>query len=213
MDVRGLIDEIIGRSTYLGNFSLDELVRRSEEQVVTGLGVAGNGSAMFVLAMVDGEPNGALFADEKGSLFGDKAVFQIDGSEDFRLYQVALPIIEALVARCRVYDRSHLKKSTLADIPTLERGMQQRIGVLCLTVVNRGTPVGGVHVSIRKGKLVLATDTTTADGSVCFKLLSGRYTCVVSDRTGDLTRFVIDFAEARHESIVDIGGTFDEDTG
>ncbi len=213
MDVRGLIDEIIGRSTYLGNSSLDEMLRHATERTISGLGVAGNGNAIFVLAVVGGEPEGALFADEKGSLFGDKAVLQIDGSEEFRLYQVALPVLDALVARCRIYDRSHLKKSALADIPTIESGMQQRIGVLCLTVVNHGRPVGGVHVSLRKGKLVIATDMTTSDGSVCFKLLSGRYTCIVSDKTGDLTRFVIDFAEARHESVVDIGGTFNEDTG
>lgn len=210
MDIHGLIDEIIRQSTYLGNFTLDELLHYSAGQNFGGFGISERGDTTFMLAIVGGEPEGALFVDAKGSLFGDKAIYQLEGSEEFRLYKAAPLIIDALVSRCRVYDRSHIKQGGLADIPTIATGTKQRIGVLCLTVVDRQNPVAGVHVSIRKGKLVLATDVTTSSGRACFKLLNGRYICVISGKSGDFSRFVVDFSDAKHESIVDIGGTLYE---
>jgi hypothetical protein len=210
MDIRGLITEIIRQSTYIGSFTLDELLRYSTGHNVGGFGISDSGDTTFMLVIADGEPEGALFVDAKGSLFGDKAVYQLKGSEQFRLYSAAVPIIDALVSRCRIYDRSHIKRGALTDIPTITTGTKQRIGVLCLTVVDRQIPVAGIHVSIRKGKLVLATDVTTSNGRVCFKLLNGRYTCVISDKTSDATRFVVDFSDAKHESVVDIGGKLHE---
>ncbi len=210
MDIRGLISEIIRQSTYIGSFTLDELLRYSAGNDVAGFGISDGGDAAFMLVIAGGEPEGALYVDAKGSLFGDKAVYRLEGSEQFRLYGTAVPIVDALVSRCRIYDRSHIKRGALADIPTISTGSKQRIGVLCLTVVDRQVPVAGMHVSIRKGKLVLATDVTTSNGRVCFKLLNGRYTCVISNKTSDAIRFVVDFSDAKYESVVDIGGKLHE---
>jgi len=73
-------------------------------------------------------------------------------------------------------------------------------------------PLAGAHVSIRKGKLVITGDVTDSEGRVCFRLLAGRYMCVVTDRTGERTRCIIEFHEPQVETFVDIGGTEDEST-
>ncbi len=211
MDINNLIDEILKQSIYLGCFSFDELLHYSAVHSPNGVGISKDGAQTFLLAMSGGEPAGAILVDEKGTLFGDKAVYLLQGTEQFHLYQVAPQIVDTLVSRCRVYNKSHLKNSARFDIPTIGGGTKQRVGVLCLTIRKQQVPLAGVHVSIRKGKRVLSTEVTDRDGRVCFRLLNGRYVSVVTDRTGELTRFAIDFYEPQAESVVDIGGKRDED--
>ena len=210
MDINDLMDEILRKSTYEGCFTLDELLHYSTDHSLTGMGVSKTKTHTFFLVLFGGEPDGAIFVDEKGTLFGDTAVLHLTGEEAFELYHVMPSIAGALVSRCRVFEKSHLKKNGRLDIPTIGTPNRQRVGVLCLTVRDSRAPLIGAHVSIRKGKLVITSDVTDSGGRVCFRLLNGRYMCVVSDRTGERTRCIIEFHEPQVETCVDIGGTEDE---
>ena len=212
MDINGLMNEILLQSTYEGCFTLDELLHHGSVHSLTGIGASKEQTQAFFLVLLGGEPDGAIFIDEKGTLFGDTAVLHLTGQEEFNLHRVAPPIADALVARCRVFEKSHLKKSGRLEIPTIGAPPRQRVGVLCLTVQDNGVPLAGAHVSIRKGKLVITGDVTDSEGRVCFRLLAGRYMCVVTDRTGERTRCIIEFHEPQVETFVDIGGTEDEST-
>ncbi len=210
MDIHGLVDEILVQSTYEGRFTLDELLRYGTVHSLTGIGVSKEKKHTFFLVLSGGEPDGAMFVDEKGTLFGDAAVLHLTGGEEFELSLVTPQIVDALVSRCRVFEKSHLKKNSRFDIPTIGAPNRQRVGVLCLTVRDSQAPLAGAHVAIRKGKVVITSDVTDSGGRVCFRLLNGRYMCVVSDRIGERTRRIIEFHEPQVEACVDIGGKEDE---
>lgn len=210
MAINDLVDEILEQSMHKGRFTLSELLHYSSIHSMTGMGVSRDGTHAFFLIFSRGEPDGAIFVDEKGTLFGDSAVLHLGVGEKFDLYQVALPVAEALVSRCRIFEKSHLKRNGRLDIPIVGTPSRQRVGVLCLTVYVGQAPLAGAYVSIRKGKLVITSDVTDSGGRVCFRLLNGRYMCVVSDRAGERTRCIIEFHESQVETRVDIGGTEDE---
>jgi len=210
MDINDLVGQILRQSEYEGRFALDELLHHSSAHSLTGIGVSREGAHAFFLVLFGGEPDGAILVDEKGTLFGDAAVLHLTGGEVFELSRVTPPIVEALVSRCRIFEKSHLKKNGRLEIPTIGTHIRQRVGVLCLTVRGNGAPLGGAQVSIRKGKLVITSDVTDSGGRVCFRLLNGRYMCVVSDRNTERTRCIIEFHEPQVEMCVDIGGTEDE---
>ncbi|KDE55085.1 hypothetical protein [Methanoculleus sp. MH98A] len=210
MDINDLMDEILRQSTSEGRFTLDELLHYSSGHSPTGIGVSKEKEHTFFLIFSGGEPDGAMFVDTMGTLFGDSAVLRLTGREEFELFPVTPPIVDALVSRCRVFDKSHLKKNGRLDIPTVGTPARQRIGVLCLIVRDGRTPLAGAHVAIRKGKVVMTSDVTDSEGKVSFRLLNGRYMCVVSDRIGERTRRIIEFHEPQVEAYVDIGGTEDE---
>ena len=210
MDINDLMGEILRHSTCEGRFTLDELLHYGTIHSPTGIGVAIEEKHTFFLVLSGGEPDGAMFVDEKGTLFGDPAVLHLSGREVFELFLVTPPIVDALVSRCRVFEKSHLKKNGRLDIPTVGTPNRQRVGVLCLTVRDNRAPLAGAHVAIRKGKVVMTGDVTDSEGRVCFRLLNGRYMCVVSDRMGERARRIIEFHEPQVEAFVDIGGTMDE---
>jgi hypothetical protein len=210
MDVNDLIGEILEQSTYEGCFTFNELLHYGTVHSLTGMGIAKTNAHMFALVIQRGEPEGAIFIDGKGTLFGDKAVLRMSGAETFDLYSVAPVIVDALASRCRVFEKSHLKQNGCFDIPTVGGCEKQRIGVLCLVVRSGSAPVAGAQVSIRKGKLAITGDVTDSEGRVCFRLLNGRYMCVVSNRNGELARRILEFHESQVESLLDIGGTVDE---
>ena len=212
MDINDLLDEILLQSTYEGRLTLDELLHHNAVHPPTGIGVFKAKTHTSFLVLLGGEPDGAIFVDEKGTLFGDAAVLRLTGGEEFELHLVAPQIVDALVSRCRVFEKSHLRKNGRLDIPTIGTPTRQRVGVLCLTVRDSRAPLAGAHVSIRKGKLVITSDVTDSGGRVCFRLLNGRYMCVVSDRIGERTRRIIEFHDPQVETCVDIGGTEDEST-
>lgn len=210
MDINDLMVKILEQSRYEGCFTLSELLHYSSVYSLTGIGVASEKMHTFFLMLFRGEPDGAIFVDEKGKLFGDPAVLHLTDREEFDLFQVESRIVETLVSRCRVFEKSHLKRNGCLDIPTVGTPTRQRIGILCLIVCDNQTPLAGVHVSIRKGKYVITSDVADSGGRVCFRLLNGRYMCVVSDRTGERARCIIEFHEPRADTCVDIGGTEDE---
>ena len=211
MDINDLMDEVLRQSANEGCFSLDELLHYNRHSdPLTGIGVSKDEKQVFYLFLTEGEPDGARFIDRMGTLFGDSAALRLTGEEEFELFRVAPPVVDALVSRCRVFDKSHLRKNGRLDIPTVGTLTRQRIGVLCLIVRNGRMPFAGAHVTIRKGKLVMTSDVTDSAGKVCFRLLNGRYMCVISDRIGERARRIVEFYEPQAEKHIDVGGTGDE---
>lgn len=211
MAINDLLNEILEQSTHEGRFTLSEMLRYSSILSLTGIAVSRDEKHTSSLIFFRGEPDGAVFVDEKGELFGDPAVLQLVDGEKFDLYAVAPQIADALVSRTRIFDKSHLKRSGRLDIPVIGAPTRQRVGVLCLAVCDGPTPLAGAHVAIRKGKLVITSDVTDLRGRVCFRLLNGRYICVISDRTGERRRSIIEFHKPQVEICIDVGGTEHED--
>lgn len=210
MEINDLMAEVLGQSLCEGRFTYEELLHYSAAHSLSGIGVSRGEASDFFLIISRGEPDGAILVDGKGTLFGDLAALHLTGDETFELYPVAQTVVDALTSRCRVFEKSHLKKNGRLDIPIVGAADRQRVGVLCLTVHDGRAPLAGARVIIRKGKVMLASDVTDTGGRVCFRLLNGRYMCIVSDRIGERRRCIVEFHEPRVEVGIDIGRRPDE---
>ena len=205
MQIADLFDRVISNSKYEGNYRFDELIDFMSSTKKTGLAFAENGSRNVILIFVSGEPEGAAIIDESGMLFGNKAVYLLQQTEIFKLFLTEKHFGESIAARCKIYDKIHLRKRISDDLPTLG-GRMSSLGKLCIIVKKEGELQTGMRVTIRKGRQVLASDITAGDGKVCFKLQNGTFDCVVVDKAQTVHRFMLDFRERYGESVIDIGG-------
>jgi hypothetical protein len=191
MKIQELIGTILAGSTRLGTFTLSELIRFTQSKSTNGIAVAVRENREFDLAILDGEPEGAILLDEKGTLYGDKAVMLLTGTEMFELYDVKRDLVEAVVMGCRILEKGHIRKSSMDMIPEIGR-KSDGLGVLSVAVQRNGEPQNGVRVTIRKEGQMITNDITT-NGTVDFKLLYGKYDCVVQDRAMMISTFHIIF--------------------
>jgi len=191
MKIQELIGTILAGSTRLGTFTLSELIRFTQSKSTNGIAVAVRENREFDLAILDGEPEGAILLDEKGTLYGDKAVMLLTGTEMFELYDVKRDLVEAVVMGCRILEKGHIRKSSMDMIPEIGR-KSDGLGVLSVAVQRNGEPQNGVRVTIRKEGQMITNDITT-NGTVDSKLLYGKYDCVVQDRAMMISTFHIIF--------------------
>jgi len=191
MKIQELIGTILAGSTRLGTFTLSDLIRFTQSKSTNGIAVSTIGDREFDLAILGGEPEGAILIDEKGTLYGDKAVMLLTGTEKFELYDVKQDLVEAVVMGCRIMEKGHIRKSGMDMIPEIGR-KSDGLGVLSVAVQRNGEPQNGVRVSIRKEGQMITNDITT-NGTVDFKLLYGKYDCIVQDRAMMISTFHIIF--------------------
>ena len=195
MKIPDLTEKILKDSRTLGTFPLSGLLRAAMEGSITGLAVAREAEKVSFLAFVRGEPEGAMYADEKGELYGDTAVMLIIAQETFVLHEVRQEIIEALVMGCRIYDKSHLRQGITKNLP--EIGIKsQGIGHLTILIRRNREPQKGVRVSIRKDGKIVGSDFTSGDGSAGFRVMHGDYDCIVQDKEQQITVFTLHFTES-----------------
>lgn len=198
MKIQELIGTLLAGSTRLGTFPLSELLRLTQSKSLNGIAVSRFNDREFDLAILGGEPEGAILIEEKGTLYGDKAVMLLTGTERFDLYEVKQDLVEAVVMGCRILEKGHIRKSGMDMIPEIGR-KSDGLGVLSVTVQRNGEPQNGVRVTIRKEGQMITNDITTDNGTVDFKLLYGKYDCVVQDRAMMISTFhiIFDIAHSR----------------
>jgi hypothetical protein len=198
MKIQELIGTLLAGSTRLGTFTLSEMLRLTQSKSMNGIAVSRFNDREFDLAILEGEPEGAILIEEKGTLYGDKAVMLLTGTEKFDLYEVKQDLVEAVVMGCRILEKGHIRKSGMDMIPEIGR-KSDGLGVLSVAVQRNGEPQNGVRVSIRKEGQMITNDITTDNGTVDFKLLYGKYDCVVQDRAMMISTFhiIFDIAHSR----------------
>jgi hypothetical protein len=199
MKIQELIDTLLADSTPLGTYTLPELIKFTQSGNINGIAIAVTDDREFDLAIMGGEPEGAILIEEKGTLYGDKAVMLLSGTETFELYGVKQDLVEAVVMGCRILEKGHICKSGMETIPEIGR-KSDGLGILSIAVELKGEPQNGVRVSIRKGRQIFCNDITTQNGTVRFRLLYGTYDCVVQDRAMIISTFPIIF-DADHSRI------------
>ena len=203
MKIQDMIDTILKKSQPLGTFSLPQLIRFAEKDSINGIAVSKENEKQQYLAILAGEAEGAIFIDEKGTLFGDNAVMLITGAELFTLYNVPPELVTSMIAGCRIFEKSHMKKGNIYEIPEFGK-KNAGLGVFTLTIQRNNEPQNGIRVSIRKEGKVVGSDVTTQDGSVGFKLMHGRYAVIVQDRNQQLTTFHVEFEESSSHKLLQL---------
>jgi hypothetical protein len=200
MKLQDLLEKLRTENTPLpGTYPLKELLRYVSSRRMSGFAEEKAGGHDLYLAFIEGDPEGALYSDEKGVLFGDKAVLMITGAEIFTLTEVKGEVIESLVMSSRIFDTNRLKKSTMNSVPEIGRS-GGGIGVLSVAVLKNGVPANGIRVSIRKDGKIVGSDVTTSEGNVGFRVAYSDYDCILQDRSQAVTRCRISFDEA-HPSV------------
>jgi hypothetical protein len=203
MKIQDLIENILKGSQYMGTFTLPELFKFIQAGSVSGIAESKEGEKDLFLAIINGEPEGAIFLDERGELYGDKAVMMVTGHEKFVLCEVKPDIVEAVVMGCRIFEKSHLRKSISYVLPEIGK-KSQGMGVLRLVIQRDHELQNGIRVSIRRDGKIVGSDVTTEDGSVGFKVLHGDYDCIVQDRNQQITSFRIKFNETNPKIILEL---------
>ena len=203
MDVQELLENILKISKDLGTFSLTDALAFAATRHLNAIAVAKEENRQYYLAFLNGEPEGALYVDAEGALFGDNAVVRIRAGRQYVLRDVKPEIIEALVMGCRIFEKVHIRKNITYSVPEIGK-KSQGIGVVTLSVRKEKIPQNGVRVSIRKDGKIVGSDVTTGAGEVGFRVMHGDYTCLVQDRSQVVTHFTITFDESHTSHILDL---------
>jgi len=203
MKIKDMLATLLNDAPVLGTFTSAELFRFAKAGNVNGIAVTHDGDRHLYLVIVNGEAEGAIYFDEKGELFGDKAVMLIRGQEKFTLHDVQKDLVDAVAMGCRVFDKSHLRANTSYELP--EFGTRSAgIGHLTLVVEQDHVPQNGIRVSIRKDGKIVGSDVATQDGSVGFRVMYGNYDIILQDRNQTVTTRRIKFDESRSKIILEL---------
>lgn len=203
MELRELLENILKGSKYLGTFSLPDMLTFAASRHLNAVAVAKDARREYYLAFLNGEPEGAIYMDTDGALFGDNAVVHIRAGRHYVLCDVKPDIIDALVMGCRIFEKGHIRKNSTITMPEIGK-KSAGIGVVTLSVRREKNPLNGVRVSLRKDGQIVASDITTGGGEVSFRVMRGDYTCIVQERTQTVTHFQISFDETHTSHVLDL---------
>lgn len=203
MEIKDLRDMLQKESQYLEGLSLAELLRLASTRQLDGIAVAKSDNTEMYIAFLSGEPEGAIYIDDKGTFYGDKATVLIQGNETFTLWYVKADLVRALVMGCRIYEKAYIKTSSTYKVPNI--GVKSTgIGVLSITILDKNIPKNGVRVSIRKEGMTVGSDFTTDTGSVGFRLMYGDYSCIIEDRAHGVSTFPLRFDRTNTHIVLDL---------
>lgn len=203
MMIQDLIGVVIKNSKNLGMYRLPELLKFAAKNKVTGIAIAKAPDRELYFAFIDGEPEGAIYVDGKGTLYGDKAVMMITDRENYVLSEATDEIAHSIIIGCRIFEKSHLKKILPSLVP--EIGMKSvSLGVLTVVVRRGNKRENGIRVSIRKDGKIVGSDVTTEDGTVSFKLLHGTYDCILQNRDQTFTSRRLTFDDSHTTITLDL---------
>jgi hypothetical protein len=182
MKIQDMVDAILQDSRQVGTYPLPEIFRVAAEGDLSGIAVSRDPDTLACLAFVHGEPEGAIFTDEKGELYGDRAVIPVTGRDLFSLYSVDTDIVQALVMGCRIFEKTRVRQGLTQAIPEIGR-KSEGIGHLTISVIRDGELQKGIRISLRKNGKIVGSDFTSDEGSAGFRLMHGEYDCIVQDRS------------------------------
>ena len=203
MELAEILEQYIQQSPCAGEMEMEQLIRNVARSRNTGIAFSREDKRSAFLLFVRGEPEGAIWLDPKGLLFGNKAVYQMKPHDIFRLYLIEGDAVERLAMVCRILDRNLLSSGSPREIPifTPETG---GVGVLVITVLKDGATVGGIHVSVRKQGRVVGSGVTGGNGTISFRLLHGEYNCTVLDSGRVLRSYPITLHSSSASATIDL---------
>lgn len=203
MKIQDMIEAMLKDARELGTFTLPSLLSTAAEKGTSGLAIVREPYSLSCLALVKGEPEGAIFADEKGERFGDTAVILITGRDAFVLYEVQQDIVEALVMGCRIFEKTRVKQTLSRAVPEFG-AKSEGLGHLTITVKRGQDFEKGVRLSLRKDGKIVGSDFTASDGSAGFRLMHGDYDCIVQDKSQQIRTFALHFRESDQKILIEL---------
>lgn len=203
MNTADIVDSLIREAPLEGIYTFSDLLHTVREKKFHGVGLSdANGKKTYIL-FLEGEPEGAILADNKGELFGNKAIYLIGGEDRFTLFLLNPATIERIIFGCRIYDKSHFTRNY--SLKLLEIGKKaEGIGRLIIAVKNAEGPAAGIPIKIRKNGQIVGSDVTNQQGFVSFRLFYGLYEVLLVRNEQDIDVYDFSFAPEHHEQPLDL---------
>lgn len=196
-----IIDNLVRDSLPEGIYSYTGLVTYAREKKASGIAVSSDKNKKTYILFISGEPDGAVLVDSKGELFGDKAIYLLNGEESFTFYPSDPRIVDRLVLGCRIHTKSHLMRNITDSIPEFGK-KTEGVGKVTIAISSRGIPKTGLRVKVRKAGSGVGTDLTNREGKVSFKLMFGRYEIVVPKGEHNVEIYEFDFTPALDRKVL-----------
>jgi hypothetical protein len=203
MDVPELLETIGNGLQFQGTYDFAELLSFAATHRLNALAGAQEKNRRYYLAFHNGEPEGAIYQDPDGVLYGDNAVVHIRSGKGYGLCEVREDVIGTIIMGCRIFEKSHIGKDISCTLPEIGR-RTAGIGVVTIQVRKGNQPQNGVRVSLRKDGKIVGSDITTGNGEAGFRVMHGDYTCIVQDRSMSVTQFPVVFSEMTSSHVLDL---------
>jgi hypothetical protein len=188
----GIIDDLIREVPPEGIFAYSDLLRTVRQKKFHGVGMSSGRGRKTYLLFLEGEPEGALIADSKGELYGNKAVYLINGDDQFALFPLNPAVVERLIFGCRIYDKSHFTASYSLGLPEIGK-KAEGIGRLIIAVKKGAVPATGIAVKVRRNGQIVGNDISDQSGQVSFRLLYGSYEVLIVWNENDIDVYEFSF--------------------
>ncbi|NLV26893.1 MAG: response regulator [Methanomicrobiales archaeon] len=180
---------IIENTRPLGTWLLPELIKEMKSKKTYGIAsTTGAEGFRAFLIFLKGEPEGGIYIDRSGVLYGDRSVLFLKNSQAFTFYPTEPEIAGRFVTGCRIYDKSHLRVPASNPLPEIS-SRRKGIGNINIEIMKDGVPAQGIRVTVKSGGKIVGNDVTSMQGHTTFQLLYGMYTGVIHNESGILSSF------------------------
>ncbi len=197
---------IIENTRPTGTWPLPDLIKNARNGKMHGIASAtGQDGHRAFLIFADGEPEGGIYIDRSGVLYGDKSVLFLKNSSFFTFYPTAPEIATRFITGCRIYDKSHIRAPTTYDIPEIP-AVRKGIGTITIDIRRGKLPAPGIRLTIKSGSKIVGNDITPRSGQISFQLLYGTYTGVILTDSGALHNFSFEVKSPESTHPVDLTG-------
>jgi hypothetical protein len=203
VNTAGIIDDLVREVPPVGTSLYSDLLQTVRVQKFHGVAISSGAGSRIYLLIIGGEPEGAIIADEKGELYGNKAVYLIKGTDRFTLYPLTPPVVERLVFGCRIYDKSHFKGGYSLGLTEIGK-KAEGIGRLVIAVKSDGSPATGMTIKIRRAGQIVGSDVTDREGLVSFRLLFGTYDLLVVREENNIDVYGFSFSPELQEKPLEL---------
>jgi hypothetical protein len=203
VDSAGIVDDLIRDIPPQGTYSYSGLLQTAREEKLHGAGVSSGRGRKTYLLFLEGEPEGALFSDHKGEIYGNKAVYLINREDQFTFYAMDPAVVERIVFSCRIYDKSHFTSSYKLSLPEIGK-KTEGIGRLIIVVKHGGIPIPDVAVKIRRNGQIVGNDRTGHGGEVSFRLLHGPYEVLIVRDENNIDVYEFSFSQELQDKPLDL---------
>jgi hypothetical protein len=189
---RDIIDDLIRDVAPEGVSPYYKLLQDAHNRNFHGIAVNSAQRKKTYILFIEGEPEGAVLADSKGELYGNKAIYLIKDGERFILYPVNPERVDKIVYSCRIYDKSHFINHYPFGIPEVGK-KADGVGKAVIALKKEGVSLAGVPIRIRKDGQIVANDISDERGQASFRLLFGKYEVIIVRQKNAIAVFDFSF--------------------
>lgn len=194
MEITQELEKILKNSEYVGEYSYNNMLRYIYDNNLSAIILSENDETGLLLISESGEIEGAVFIDKLGILYGDKALYKLDKSLNFRVFVIGEKLASSVISRSRIYKNSilneHMDESA---VPHMGNFGIKTSKVVIYVNLNDNPAEGAKVIMKKKGRASYSHAITPSSGMAAFVIPRGDYICTVmiKDHTDFKTKLSI----------------------